>query len=149
MDSMADTLTRAGMFFEDLTVGMEATHEHRVTDADIQAFSALSGDRNPVHLDSAYAAGTIFKDRIAHGIMTASYISTIFGMKLPGPGAIYVSQTLNFKGPVKIGDLVEARVTLQELIPGKRRALFSCECKVREKTVLAGDAILMVPGRAA
>ena len=144
-----DDMARDGLCFEDLVVGMEATHQHLVTDADIHAFAKLSGDHNPVHLDSAYAARTVFNDRIAHGILTASYISTIFGMKLPGPGAIYVSQTLNFKGPVKIGDLVRAKVTLQELIPAKRRAMFSCECVVGSKTVLAGDAILMVPGRSA
>ena len=145
---MDDVMT-AGLYFEDLAVGMDADHQHLVTDGDIRAFAALSGDYNPVHLDSAYAARTVFKDRIAHGILTAGFISAIFGMKLPGPGAIYISQTLNFKGPVRPGDLVKARVVLQELIPVKRRALFSCECAVGGKTVLAGDAILMVPGRPA
>ena len=90
-----------------------------VREADIVAYAALSGDYNPVHLDSDYAAKTIFKERIAHGILSAGYISALFGMKLPGPGAIYISQTLNFKGPVKIDDTVETTVKLVELIAGK------------------------------
>ena len=94
-------------YFEDLEVGQEASMSRIVSEADIVAYAALSGDYNPVHLDSEYAAKTIFKERIAHGILSAGYISAIFGMKLPGPGAIYVSQTLFFKGPVKIDDRVE------------------------------------------
>ena len=89
--------------FEDLAVGMEASYARTVTAEDIIQFADVTGDRNPVHLDAAYAAGTIFKAPIAHGMLTAGYISTVFGMELPGPGAIYVSQTLNFRGPVRIG----------------------------------------------
>jgi 3-hydroxybutyryl-CoA dehydratase len=118
-----------------------------VTEADIVAYAALSGDYNPVHLDPEYAAKTIFKERIAHGILSAGYISALFGMKLPGPGAIYISQTLNFKGPVKIDDRVESVVRLVELIPDKRRAKFECICSVGNKPVLTGDAVLMVPGK--
>ncbi len=84
--------------FEDLVVGMEASYARKVTAEDIVLFADVTGDRNPVHLDAAYAAGTIFKAPIAHGMLTAGYISTVFGMDLPGPGAIYVSQTLNFRG---------------------------------------------------
>ena len=98
-------------YFEDLEVGQEASMSRIVSEADIVAYAALSGDYNPVHLDSEYAAKTIFKERIAHGILSAGYISAIFGMKLPGPGAIYVSQTLFFKGPVKIDDRVETILT--------------------------------------
>ncbi len=118
-----------------------------VSEADIVAYAALSGDYNPVHLDPDYAAKTIFKERIAHGILSAGYISALFGMKLPGPGAIYISQTLNFKGPVKIDDRVESLVRLVELLPDKRRARFECLCTVAGKPVLTGEAILMVPGR--
>ena len=118
-----------------------------VSEAHIVAYAALSGDYNPVHLDAEYAAKTIFKERIAHGILSAGYISAIFGMKLPGPGAIYVSQSLFFKGPVKIDDRVESLVRIVELIPEKKRARFDCVCTVAGKPVLTGEAILMVPSR--
>ena len=134
-------------YFEDLEVGQEASMSRVVSEADIVAYAALSGDYNPVHLDSEYAAKTIFKERIAHGILSAGYISALFGMKLPGPGAIYISQTLNFKGPVKIDDRVESIVKLVELMPDKRRARFECTCTVGGKPVLTGEAVLMVPAR--
>jgi 3-hydroxybutyryl-CoA dehydratase len=134
-------------YFEDLEVGQEASMSRIVSEADIVAYAALSGDYNPVHLDAEYAAKTIFKERIAHGILSAGYISAIFGMKLPGPGAIYVSQSLNFRGPVKIDDRVESLVRLVELIPDKKRARFECLCSVAGKPVLTGEAVLMVPGR--
>ena len=134
-------------YFEDLQIGQEASMSRVVTEADIVAYAALSGDYNPVHIDPDYAAKTIFKERIAHGILSAGYISALFGMKLPGPGAINISQTLNFKGPVKIDDRVESLVRLVELIPDKRRARFDCICLVGGKPVLTGDAVLMVPGR--
>ncbi len=134
-------------YFEDLEVGQEASMSRIVGEADIVAYAALSGDYNPVHLDAEYAAKTIFKERIAHGILSAGYISAIFGMKLPGPGAIYVSQSLVFKGPVKIDDRVETLVKLVELIPDKKRARFECLCTVGGKPVLTGEAVLMVPSR--
>ncbi len=140
-------ITRTSYAFEDLSVGMEASFAKTVTQADIIGFADVSGDKNPVHLDEAYAAKTMFKGRIAHGMLTAAYISAVFGMELPGPGAIYVSQTLNFRGPVRIGDRVIAKVTLVELFPAKRRARFDCVCLVDGKPVLEGEAVLMVPGR--
>jgi 3-hydroxybutyryl-CoA dehydratase len=136
-----------GYVFEDLTIGMEASYERAVTEADISGFAEITGDKNPVHLDAAYAATTLFKERIAHGILSAGYISAVFGTRLPGPGAIYVSQSLNFRGPVKIGDTVIAHVRLRELIEGKRRAVFDCRCSVGGKSVLEGEAVLMVPAR--
>ena len=134
-------------YFEDLEIGQEASMSRVVTEADIVAYAALSGDYNPVHLDREYAAKTIFKERIAHGILSAGYISALFGMKLPGPGAIYISQSLNFKGPVKIDDRVESLVRLIELIPDKRRAKFECVCSVGGKPVLTGEAVLMLPAK--
>ena len=133
--------------FEDLQVGLEATFAKTVTEADILAFAEVTGDHNPVHLDAEYAAKTMFKQRIAHGMLSAGYISAVFGMQLPGPGAVYVSQTLNFKGPVRIGDTVDTKVKLAELIPAKRRARFECVCTIAGKTVLDGEAVLMAPGR--
>lgn len=138
-----------GVFFEDLSVGQEASLCKTVTEADIAAFAEISGDKNPVHLDAQYAAGTIFKERIAHGMLSAAYISAVFGMKLPGPGAIYISQTLSFKAPVKIGDTVITTVKVVELIPEKKRARFECVCSVNGKPVVQGEAVLMVPARPA
>ena len=140
-------MTRTSYCFEDLHIGMEATFAKTVSEADIVGFAAVSGDKNPVHLDEAFAAKTAFKTRIAHGMLTAGYISAVFGMELPGPGAIYVSQTLNFRGPVRIGDKVIAKVSLVELMPAKRRARFDCVCAIDGKPVLEGEAVLMVPSR--
>ena len=145
-DGMTGTAAKS-YHFEDLAVGMEASLAKTVSEADILAFAEVTGDRNPVHLDAAYAAKTMFKERIAHGMLSAGYISAVFGMQLPGPGAIYVSQTLQFKAPVRIGDRVEATVKVVELIEGKRRARFACVCTVGGKPVLEGEAVLMVPGR--
>ena len=136
-------------YFEDLAVGQEASQTNTVSESDIVAFADISGDRNPVHLDEDYAASTIFKGRIAHGIQSAAYISAVFGMKLPGPGPIYISQTLNFKGPIRIGDVVTTTVKLVELYPDKKRARFDTVCTVAGKPVLTGEAVLMVPARPA
>lgn len=138
-----------GYYFEELIEGLSATHERTISEADIVQFAELSGDFNPVHLDKTYAATTPFKDCIAHGILSASLISAVFGMKLPGPGAIYVSQTLNFKAPVKVGDHVVAEVVVETLVEAKRRAVFSCACYVGDRCVLQGDAVLLVPRRPA
>ncbi len=140
-------ISRTAYHFEDLQLGMEASFAKTVSESDIVTFADITGDKNPVHLDAAYAAKTMFKERISHGMLTAGYISAVFGIELPGPGAIYVSQTLNFRGPVKIGDRVIAKVKLVELLPAKRRARFDCSCAVGDKVVLEGEAILMVPGR--
>jgi len=141
--------TPKSVYFEDLSVGQEASITNRVTADVISAFADVSGDRNPVHVDSDYAATTIFKERIAHGMLSAAYLSAVFGMKLPGPGAIYISQTLAFKGPVKIGDEVVTTVKVAELIPEKKRARFDCTCSVDGKAVVTGEAVLMVPSRPA
>ncbi len=138
-----------GVYFEDLSVGQEASLCNTVTEATIAAFADVSGDENPVHMDADYAATTLFKGRIAHGMLSAAYISAVFGMKLPGPGAIYVSQTLFFKAPVKIGDEVVTTVKVAELMPEKKRAKFACVCSVNGKPVVEGEAVLMVPGRPA
>jgi 3-hydroxybutyryl-CoA dehydratase len=142
-------MTNKITYFEDLAVGQEASLSNTVTEEVINAFADISGDRNPVHLDAAYAASTMFKERIAHGMLSAAYISAVFGMKLPGPGAIYISQTLAFKAPVKIGDTVVTTVKLVELTPEKKRARFETVCTVNGKPVLTGEAQLMVPSRPA
>jgi 3-hydroxybutyryl-CoA dehydratase len=146
-DRRMNVITRQVYYFEDLEPGMEASFAKTVSEADIVAFAEVTGDKNPVHLDAKYAAGTMFKERIAHGMLTASYISAVFGMEMPGPGVIYISQTLNFRGPVKIGDRVVAKVRVMELYPAKRRARFECVCSVDGKPVLEGEAVLLVPNR--
>jgi 3-hydroxybutyryl-CoA dehydratase len=140
-------MMRTSYHFEDLAVGMEAALQRVVAESDVTAFASVSGDRNPLHLDHAYASKTIFGGCITHGMLTASYISAVFAMELPGPGAVYISQTLNFKGPVRVGDTVLTKVTIAELFHVKRRARFDCLCTVAGKPVLSGEAMLLVPGR--
>jgi len=140
-------MTSTAYAFEDLELGMEASVARTVSDQDIQAFAEISGDENPVHLDAAYAEHTMFKGRIAHGMLTASYISAVFGMHLPGPGCIYITQTLNFRAPVRIGDRVVTTVSVAALYPAKKRVRFQCKCAVGDKVVLDGEAILMVPAK--
>ncbi len=121
--------------------------ERQVRESDILAFAEVSGDFNPVHIDEDYARGTFFKTRIAHGMLTASFISTILGTKLPGPGAIYMSQTLKFLAPVKIGDTVMTLARLSKLDMAKHRAQFECQCSVDGKVVVEGEAMVFVPSR--
>ncbi len=136
-----------GYFFEDLEEGMSAVFGKSVSEADIVKYAEISGDTNPVHLDADYAATTMFKERIAHGMLTAGFISAAFGTKLPGPGSIYVNQSLKFKAPVKIGDTVTATVTVTGKVPEKKFVTFSTVCTVNGKPVLEGEATLMVPSK--
>lgn len=136
-----------GYFFEDLSVGMEASYAKRITESDIACFADLSGDDNPLHLSDDFAAETVFKQRIAHGMLTASLLSTVIGTRLPGPGCIYVSQSLNFRAPVRIGDEVVATARVAELITGRQRAIINCACNVDDTTVLDGEAVILVPRR--
>lgn len=148
MDAMvAKGDVRHGFYFDQLSVGMSASHSKIIGAGDIQAFADLTGDDNPVHLDEAFAATTMFKGRIAHGMLTASLLSTVIGTRLPGPGCIYVSQSLNFRAPVRIGDTVIATARITELVPERRRAIFACDCAVNGRTVLDGEAVIMAPRR--
>ena len=135
--------------FEDLHVGMRESLMKTVMDSDVVGFARLSGDDNPLHLSDVYAAQTRFGQRIAHGLYTASLISAVLGTRLPGPGAVYRSQTLNFHAPVKIGDVVQVIVEVVELTEKGRLARLSCEAMVDGKTVLDGEAIVSVPPRKA
>ncbi len=137
----------AGYCIEDMKPGLAASFTKTVTEKDIAMFADVSGDTNPVHLNEAYAAATPFKTRIAHGMLSVGFISAVLGTKLPGPGAIYMSQTLRFKAPVKIGDTVTATCTVTEVIAEKRRAMLSTICKVGETVVIEGEAMVMVPSR--
>src|ERR1700741_2917178 len=135
------------LYFEDLSVGMTETLSKTVASSDVVGFAQLTGDRNPIHLSEHFAARTSFGTRIAHGLYTASLISAVLGTRLPGPGAVYISQTLNFRAPVKIGDTVTVTVTVAELIPNKRRARLTCACEVGGEVVLDGYAVVKVPSR--
>jgi 3-hydroxybutyryl-CoA dehydratase len=131
-----------GYEFEKLRVGMSATYAKTITEADIVLFAAVSGDNNAIHTNEEFAAATIFKGRIAHGMLSASVISAALANKLPGPGAIYMSQNLRFRAPVRAGDTVHATVTIKELNPEKRRVLLETCCRVSDKVVIEGDALL-------
>src|SRR4051812_13786539 len=133
------------LHFEDLTVGMSESFSKVVSSSDVVGFAELTGDRNPIHLAQHFAAQTSFGGRIAHGLYTASLISAVLGTRLPGPGAIYISQTLNFRAPVKIGDTVTVAVTVVELIPEKSRARLVCVCRVAGEVVLDDEALVKVP----
>src|SRR5215467_8999143 len=133
------------LFFEDLSIGMTETLSKTVASSDVIGFAQLTGDRNPIHLSEHFAAKTTFGRRIAHGLYTASLISAVLGTRLPGPGAVYVSQTLNFRAPVRIGDTVEVTVTVAELDPQRQRARLACTCRVGEAIVLDGEALVKVP----
>ena len=133
------------LYFEDLAVGMRATIRKTVENEDVLHFAELSGDHNPIHLSEHFARKTRFGGRIVHGLYTASLISGVIGMRLPGPGAVYISQTLNFRGPVKIGDHVDVGVEVVELTEKNRRVRLHCECRVGDRIVLDGEGVLSVP----
>jgi 3-hydroxybutyryl-CoA dehydratase len=138
-----------GKFLEDLSVGQSAELVRVVGEADIVAFAEVTGDTNPVHLDADYAATTSFGQRIAHGMLSAGYISAVLGTRLPGPGAVYLSQSLKFKRPVKIGDSVAITATVTEINDAKAQVTLATVCKVNGKAVVDGEAVVMVPRKAA
>lgn len=125
--------------------GQKASVTRTITAADIETFAALTGDRNPLHLDAAYAARTRFGERIAHGMLTAGLISTVIGMHLPGPGGIYASQTLKFVRPVRIGDAITASAEVVAFDSDRRRLTLRTTCtNQRGETVLDGEAVVLV-----
>ncbi len=142
---MSNSLVFNKIPLEEIEIGMNVSYSQTITDADIKAFSGISGDRNPVHLDEQYAEKSRYKKRIAHGLMTASYFSALFGTKIPGEGCVYVSQSLNFKRPVYIGDTVVATVEVMSVDLAKKRVFFRTTCKVKNKVVTDGEAELFVP----
>jgi 3-hydroxybutyryl-CoA dehydratase len=139
----------AGKFFDELQVGQSDSFAKTVTEADILMFGAVSGDMNPVHFDAEYAAGTMFKQRIAHGMLGAALISAVLGMRLPGPGTVYLAQSLKFRAPVRIGETVTATVTVTSLDAAKHRATLTTVATVGGKPVIEGEATVMVPARPA
>src|SRR5271165_4024679 len=147
-DGSRDRMNKPGfqiLYFEDLSVGMRETISKTVQNEDVIGFAELSGDHNPIHLSEHFARKTRFGGRIVHGLYTASLISAVIGMRLPGPGSVYISQSLNFLGPVKIGDVIEVSVEVMELTEKGRRVRLHCECRVGDKVVLEGEGVLSVP----
>jgi 3-hydroxybutyryl-CoA dehydratase len=134
-----------GYDYEDLKPGMSATFAKTITEADVVLFAAVSGDNNAMHINEEFAQTTRFKGRIAHGMLTASVISAAIAGRLPGPGTL--SQTLRFKAPVKPGDTVHATVTVVALLPEKRRVSLTTICRVLNKVVIEGDAVVMPTSR--
>lgn len=132
---------------ESLKPGMSAEFVKAVSERDIVLFGEVSGDTNPVHFDDAFARATPFKGRIAHGVLTASYVSTVLGMRMPGPGTIFLGLNVRFKAPVRIGDTVVTVCTVKDIVAEKRRVVFDCACRVGETVVLEGEAVVMPPAR--
>ena len=136
-----------GYAFEDLQVGQTASVGKTITDADILMFAAVSTDTNPVHLDAEAAAQSVFKERVAHGMLSAGLISAVLGTRLPGAGTIYMGQTLRFRAPVKIGDTVTATVEVTGLDAEKKRATLKTTCTVKGKVVIEGEATVLPRSR--
>ncbi|WP_339898322.1 MaoC family dehydratase [Paraglaciecola polaris] len=130
---------------EKIKIGMKVGYSQTITDADIKAFAGISGDHNPVHVSDDYASKSRFNKRIAHGLMSASFFSALFGTKLPGPGCVYVAQNLRFKRPVYIGDTVIAVAKVTSIDIDKKRVFFSTDCYVKNKIVIAGEAEIYIP----
>lgn len=135
------------MTFDELSLGQTASLGKTITEADILLFAAVSTDTNPVHINAEIAKASIFGERIAHGMLSAGLISAVLGTQLPGPGTIYMGQSLRFRGPVKIGDTVTATVEVTALDPAKKRATLKTTCAVAGKLVIEGEAQVQVPAR--
>lgn len=142
---MLDNQPRGTIVIEDLEVGMMRSLLKEVTTRDIELFAEVSTDRNPVHLDDAYAADTIFEGRIAHGMLTAGLVSAVIGEQLPGHGTVYLGQSLKFLAPVRPGDIVTAEVEVLEIDYSKRRVTLDTRCLVDGKPVLKGQATVLAP----
>lgn len=142
---MLDNSPRGTIVIENLEVGMMRSLRKVVTDEDIEMFAQVSTDRNPVHLDDAYAQDTIFEGRIAHGMLTAGLISAVIGEQLPGHGTVYLGQSLRFLAPVRPGDMVTAEVEVTAIDYKKRKVTLDTRCLVDGKKVLAGEAVVLAP----
>jgi 3-hydroxybutyryl-CoA dehydratase len=135
------------VYLEDMSIGMSRSITKTITFDMIEKFAEVSEDRNPIHLDEAAGAQSIFGERIAHGLLSASLFSALLGERLPGHGTIYVSQSLRFMGPVRIGDAVTATVTVSDILSERKRVTLTCEAKVDEKLVITGEAMVLAPTR--
>lgn len=144
---MLDHTQQSTVFIEDMQVGQIRALEKTVTDQDIEMFAEISTDRNPVHLCDTYASGTMFKGRIAHGMLTGALISAVVGEQLPGHGTVYLKKSMTFLAPVRPGDTVRAEVEVAEIDHKTRRVVLKTRCIVGETVVLKGDALVLAPSR--
>ncbi|MDV7271270.1 MaoC family dehydratase [Thioclava sp. A2] len=144
---MRDEIQTGTIYLEDLEVGLKRSLRKVITDRDIELFAEVSTDHNPVHLDQAYAEGTMFKGRIAHGMLTAGLISAVIGEQLPGHGTIYLAQSLKFMAPVRPGDEVLAEVSVLAIDEKRRRVTLETQCSVGDTVVLKGEAQVLAPSR--
>jgi 3-hydroxybutyryl-CoA dehydratase len=142
---MLDNFPRGTICIEEMSVGMERSLRKVVTDRDIELFAEVSTDRNPVHLDDAYAQDTVFQGRIAHGMLAAGLISAVIGEQLPGHGTVYLGQNLKFMAPVRPGDMVEAVVRVMGIDHTRRRVTLETFCRVGDTVVLKGEALVLAP----
>lgn len=147
MDAARENNDLHGYFIEDLSVGMSASYAKTITETDIVIFAGISGDNNPLHLNEEFARESMFKGRIAHGMLTAVFISTVLGTKLPGPGCIYLNQEVKFLAPVRPGETVNTQVTITDIDLAKSRAVAKSVCTVGGKPVVEGVSTLLVPSR--
>lgn len=134
------------VYFEDIEVGQSASMEKTVTEADVQAFGEATGDHNPLHFDEAYARGTIFRGRVAHGALSIGFISAVVGTRLPGEGTIFLTAKTDFKAPVRIGDHVVTTCTVRE-VRARREVVLDCTCTVQGKLLVSGEALVLAPKR--
>ena len=137
----------ATVYFEDLSIDQAASFSKTITETDITLFAGICGDMNPVHVNADYSASARFGQRIAHGVLTASLVSTVIGMRLPGEGSIYLAQSTRFCAPVFIGDTVTASVTVTALDPVKKRVTLKTQCHVGDKLVLEGESQVLALSR--
>ena len=144
---MLDNMPRGTICIEDIEIGMTRYLRKTVTDRDIELFAEVSTDRNPVHLDDAYAQDTMFQGRIANWMLTAGLFSAVIGEQLPGHGTVYLGQSLKFMAPVRPGDTVYAEVKVTAIDHAKRRVTLETRCSVGNTVVLKGEALVLAPSR--
>ena len=145
--TMADELSTGTVFIEDLVPGMTRSLTKTIDISLVQQFAEVSEDRNPIHLCEETGRASVFKERVAHGMLSASLFSALLGERLPGHGTVYLGQTLKFLAPVKVGEVVTASVTVSEIHKQRKRVKLECEAKVGDKLVIIGEATVLAPSR--
>ena len=140
-----DNIILSSIPIEKIKIGMKVSYSQTITDADIKAYAGISGDHNPVHVSQEYAEESRYGKRLAHGLMSVGFFSALFGMRLPGPGCVYVSQTMKFKRPVYIDDTVTAIAEVTDINIERKRVFFSTNCYVKNKLVISGEAEIYIP----
>jgi len=135
------------VYIDDIEIGMSRSLTKVIGEEVVRSFAEVSEDRNPIHLDEAAGRTSIFKERVAHGMLVGSLFSALLGERLPGHGTIYLGQNLKFHAPVPLGATVTATVMVSAVLPERRRVTLSCEAKVDEKLVVTGEATVLAPQR--